>query len=140
MEVRETGAWQRPAPDPGAFERPFYEAAARGELRYQRCPACGHAQFYPRPVCTACGADPEWAVASGGGRVYTFTIIRQNLTAGFRDHVPYAVAMVELDEGVRMLGNVIDCAVEDVQVGLAVEAVALRFAPDLALPVWKPRA
>jgi uncharacterized OB-fold protein len=139
MEVRRPGEWQRPRPEPSDFERPFYEAAAAGELRYQHCPACGHAQFYPRPLCTACGADPEWRSASGRGSVHTFTVVRQNLSPGFRDDVPYVVAMVELEEGVRMLGNVIDCAVEDVRIGLPVEAVALEFEPGLALPVWVPR-
>jgi len=138
VEVRTPPSWERPTPDPDEFERPFFAAAAAGELRYQRCPACGHAQFYPRPLCTACGADPEWAVASGRGVVHTFTVLRQNLTPGFRDDVPYAVAMVELPEGVRMLGRLIDGAADDVHIGMAVEAVALVFAEGLALPVWRP--
>jgi hypothetical protein len=137
MQVMRGETWQRPLPAPDAFERPFFEAAARGELLYQRCPKCGFAQFYPRPVCTACGADPEWATASGRGVVHTWTVVRQNAMPPFEDELPYVVAMVELPEGVRMLTNVTGCAVDEVQVGLALEAYAVEFAPGLALPFWR---
>ena len=130
--------WKRPKPAPDAFERPFFEAAARGELLYQRCPTCGHRQFYPRAVCTACGADPEWATAVGRGVVHTFTVVRQNGMPPFKDELPYVVAMVELPEGVRMLGNV---------TGVRRRAGARRhaasrptpsaFEPGLALPFWR---
>jgi uncharacterized OB-fold protein len=137
MEVVRGSEWQRPKPGPDAFERPFFEAAARGELLYQRCPKCGHGQFYPRAVCTACGADPEWAQASGRGTVHTYTIVRQNGMPPFKDELPYVVAMVELPEGVRMMGNVTDCA-DEVGVGTALEAYAVEFEPGLALPFWRP--
>ena len=117
---------------------PFWEAAARGELLYQECPTCGHRQFYPRALCTACGADPEWAEASGRGTVHTFTVVRQYGTPPFKDELPYVVAVIELDEGVRMIGNVTDCAVDAVRVGMAVEAYAVEFELGLALPFWRP--
>jgi uncharacterized OB-fold protein len=137
MEVVRGQEWTRPKPAPDAFERPFFEAAARGELLYQRCPACGPVQFYPRAVCTACGADPEWAQASGRGEVHTYTIVRQNGMPPFADELPYVVAIVELPEGVRMMGNLTGCAVEEVGVGTKVEAYAVEFEPGLALPFWR---
>jgi uncharacterized OB-fold protein len=138
MEVIRGQEWKRPRPAPDAFERRFFEAAAQGELLYQRCPQCSHAQFYPRAVCTACGADPEWATASGRGLVHTYTVVRQNGMPPFRDELPYVVAMVELPEGVRMLGNVTGVAVEEVAVGQALEAYAVEFESGLALPFWRP--
>jgi uncharacterized OB-fold protein len=138
MEVIEARSWVKPLPDPGEPGREFYAAAARGELRYQRCPQCSHVQFYPRAVCTACGADPGWATASGRGTVHTFTVVRQSFAAGFRDEVPYAVAMIELDEGVKMMGGITGCDADDVHVGMAVEAYALRVEDDLAIPFWRP--
>ena len=138
MEVVRGQEWKRALPDPDASERPFFEAAARGELRYQRCPACSHAQFYPRAVCTACGADPAWATASGRGTIHTFTVVRQNFMPPFKDELPYVVAMVELAEGVRMMGNVTGCAPEDVHVGMAVEAYAVECEEGLAVPFWRP--
>ncbi len=138
MEIVKVEEWNKSLPDPDATARPFYEAASRGDLLYQQCPTCEHRQFYPRAVCTACGADPEWATASGRGSVYTFTIVRQNYAKGFKDELPYAVAMVELEEGVKMLGRLTDCAVEDVRVGMKLEAYALEVEDVFALPFWRP--
>jgi uncharacterized OB-fold protein len=138
MEVVRGQEWKRPIPAPDALERPFFEAAARGELLYQRCPACGHVQFYPRAVCTACGGDPAWAQASGRGAVHTYTVVRQNGMPPFKDELPYVVAMVELPEGVRMMGNVTGVGADDVRVGFALEAYAVEFEPGLALPFWRP--
>jgi len=138
MEIVKVEEWNKSLPDPDATARPFYEAASRGDLLYQQCPTCEHRQFYPRAVCTACGADPEWATASGRGSVYTFTIVRQNYAKGFKDELPYAVAMVELEEGVKMLGRLTDCAVEDVRVGMKLEAYALEVEEGFALPFWRP--
>ena len=81
MEVVRGQKWERGKLAPAALDLHFFESAARGELLFQRCPACGHAQFYPRALCTACGGDPAWATASGRGVVHTFTIVRQNGTA-----------------------------------------------------------
>jgi len=117
---------------------PFWEGCARGELLIQRCPACGHRQFYPRAMCTACAATPEWETASGRGTVHTFTVIRQNHAKPFRDLLPYAVAVVELDEGPRMMGNVVGCPIDDVAVGMPVEVHFDAAGDDLAIPYWRP--
>jgi uncharacterized OB-fold protein len=137
MDVVRGQEWKRPRPAPDASERPFFEAAARGELLHQRCPACGHRQFYPRAVCTACGADPEWASSAGRGVVHTFTVVRQNGLPPFKSELPYVVAMIELLEGVRMLGNVTGVELDQMSVGLPVEAYAVEFEPGLALPFWR---
>lgn len=138
MEVVRGQKWERIGLAPGALDRVFFEAAAQGALRIQRCPACGHRQFYPRQLCTACGGTPEWETASGRGVVHTFTIVRQNAAPPFKDLLPYAVAMVELDEGVRMMGNVTGCPVEQVKIGLRVEAYAVECGDGLAVPFWRP--
>ena len=138
MEVVRGRSWDRPQLAPGALDRAFFEAAGRGELLYQRCPACGHRQFYPRALCTACGGDTAWATASGRGVVHTFTIIRQNGQPPFKNELPYAVAMVELEEGVRMMGNVTGCPTENVRIGMPVEAYAVECAEGLAVPFWRP--
>ncbi len=138
MDVLSVDEWSKPLPDPDGTERPFYEAAAEGRLLYQECAACGHRQFYPRPVCTACGETPTWAEASGRGQIYTFTVVRQFHASPFKDELPYVVAMIELDEGVKMFGGVTDCAPEDARIGLPVEAYAVRVEDGLAIPFWRP--
>ena len=138
MQVVRGGSWDRPGLAPGKLDRAFFEAAARGELLFQQCPACGHRQFHPRLLCTACGGDTAWATASGRGAVHTFTIVRQNGQAPFKDALPYPVAMIELEEGVRMMGNVTDCPIESVRIGMPVEAYAVECGGGLAVPFWRP--
>jgi uncharacterized OB-fold protein len=140
VEVVRGREWKRIGLAPGALDREFFAAAAQGLLRIQRCPACGQRQFYPRQLCTACGGEPVWETASGRGVVHTFTIVRQNAMPPFKDELPYAVAMIELEEGVRMMGNVTDCPVEQVRIGLRVEAYAIECGDGLAVPFWRPAA
>ena len=128
----------RPRPYLDNISRPYWEAAGRGELLYQECPSCGHRQLYPRAVCTDCGATPEWRRATGRGTVHTFTVIRQNWAEPFRSMLPYVVAMVELEEGPRLMSNVTDCAPEDVTVDMAVEAWFLPVEEGVALPMFRP--
>ena len=139
MEVVRGRAWSKPLPAADPVYAPFWEAAEGGRLLYQECPVCGNRQFYPRALCTACGADPEWAEASGRGIVHTYTIVRQYGAPPFRDELPYVVAVVELEEGVRMVGNVTDCPVDEVYVGMPVEAYAVKAAERVGVPFWRPR-
>ena len=138
MEILRVESWEKPLPALDAVSGPFWEAASEGRLLYQVCPRCGHRQFYPRALCTACGATPEWAEASGRGRVHTFTIVRQYGGRPFRDELPYVVAIVELEEGVRMMGNVTGCDPEEVGIGMAVEAYALLAGDKVGIPYWRP--
>jgi uncharacterized OB-fold protein len=128
----------RPRPDPDQLSAQFFAAADAGELRYQECPSCGHRQFYPRLLCTECGGEPEWRTASGRGSVHTFTVVRQSLMAPFDGLAPYVIAMVELDEGPKMMGNVTDCDPVDVHIGMAVSAYAVRVEDGVSVPFWRP--
>jgi uncharacterized protein len=137
MEVVRGQKWERVGLAPHELDKQFFEAAARGELRFQHCPRCKHRQFYPRLLCTACGGTPEWEAASGRGTVHTFTIVRQNGQKPFKEMLPYVVAMIELEEGVRMMGNLTGCPVEQVRIGMAVEAYAVECGEGLAVPFWR---
>ena len=89
---------------------PFFDAAREGRLLIQQCTACGEHQFYPRKICIHCGSpDVEWVEASGTGTVHTFTVIHQQGMPGWRDEVPYVAAIIDLEEGVRMTSNVVEC-------------------------------
>jgi uncharacterized protein len=138
MEVVRGRTWTKPLPERDPVFAPFWEGAAEGRLLYQECPVCGHRQFYPRALCTACGADPAWAEASGRGTVHTYTIVRQYGAPPFKDELPYVVAVIELDEGVKMVGNVTDCPVDAVHVGMPVEAYAVAAAERVGVPFWRP--
>jgi uncharacterized protein len=90
-----------------ALSAPFWDAAARHEFVLQRCNSCGHYQFYPRPFCLECESDDvSWVAASGTGTVYSQTTVHLQVAPEFQP--PYTVALVELDEGPRMLGTVVN--------------------------------
>jgi uncharacterized OB-fold protein len=137
IEVR-PGEWTKPLPAPDMISAEYWSALASGRLLVQRCPDCRRRQFYPRAVCTQCGGDPTWEEVSGRGTVYTFTVIRQNGVPSFRDETPYVVAMIELEEGPRLMGNVTGCSVEEVRVGMAVRAYAVEAESGIAIPLWEP--
>ena len=128
----------RPLPAADHVSAPYWEAASEGRLLYQECPACGNRQFYPRAMCTACGSDPVWAEASGQGTVHTYTVIRQNWSEPFRSQLPYVVAMVDLEEGVRIMANLTDCDPESVRIGMAVEAYTVKVEDGLGIPFFRP--
>jgi uncharacterized OB-fold protein len=128
----------RPLPAVDPVSKEYWDAAARGELLYQECPSCGHRQHYPRAVCTNCAATPEYRTAAGTGTIHTFTIVRQTGAAPFKDWVPYPVAMVELDEGPRILGNVVGVGVDDVKIGQRVQVKFGDAGEGVFLPFWEP--
>lgn len=112
---------KKPLPRIDEENRWFFEAAARHELVLERCGACGELRYYPRAVCPACSSsEVEYVRTSGRGTVYTFTVTWQNQAPGFREQLPYVMAYVELDEGPRILTNVIGAKPEDIRVGMPV--------------------
>lgn len=103
---------------------PFWRGTAHGELLYQRCRACERTQFPPRQHCAHCQAgEPEWLRSAGRGAVHTFTVVHRAPTAAFKDEVPYVIALVDLDEGFRMMMNVLGCPPEAVEIGARVRVV-----------------
>jgi uncharacterized OB-fold protein len=139
-EIRTVEEWTKPLPDPDGVSAPYWQAAAEGRLLIQQCPSCGNRQWYPRALCTACGADPEWLECSGQGKVHTFTVVRQYGARPFREELPYVIAMVELDEGPMMLGAITDCEPDDVRIDLPVDVYFVKAADDIGIPYWRPRA
>jgi uncharacterized OB-fold protein len=130
----------RPLPDPTPETREFWDGARRGELRIQRCRACNRAYFYPRPFCPHCSSrDVEWFTASGRGRLHTYVIAHRG-PPGFRDATPYVIAVVELDEGPRMMSNVIgvEPTPEALPVDLRLEATFERQSDEITLPLFRP--
>jgi uncharacterized OB-fold protein len=112
-----------PEPSPNPEDRPFWEATKANKLVLPMCNACGTVIWYPRSFCSECfGHDVDWIEASGRGTVYAVTAVHRALGA-WREAVPYALAYVELEEGPRILTNVIGIDADDVKIGQAVRAV-----------------
>ncbi len=117
---------------------PYWEAAAQGRLLIQECKACGHRQWYPRAMCTKCAADVDWLECKGLGEIHTFTVIRQMGMRPFRDELPYVIAMVQLEEGPLVFGNVTGVEPDDVRIGMPVEVWFTQAAEDIGVPSWRP--
>ena len=95
------------APKPTPETAPYWEAANRGELRIQQCNVCSRHYFYPRNACPHCGStDVTWVTVSGRGRLHTY-VINHRPAPGFEEEAPYAIAVVELEEGPRMMANIV---------------------------------
>ena len=119
--------------------RGWFEGLARHELWLQRCGSCGTIRFHPRAVCTVClSSEVAWERSSGRGTVYTFTVTFQNQAPGFREELPYVLAVVELGDGVRMLTNIVGCPPDAVRIGMPVEVVFEDVTPEVTLPKFRP--
>lgn len=97
-----------PEPEVTAINRPFYDGLAAGRLMFQKCPHCAHAWLPPREACPNClEIGPDWVEAKGTGKVVTWVVYRQAYAEHLKAELPYNVTIVELDEGVRLLSNII---------------------------------
>ncbi|HMM78186.1 MAG TPA: Zn-ribbon domain-containing OB-fold protein [Gammaproteobacteria bacterium] len=111
----------KPLPTPTPETRPFWDGCAAGELRYQRCRACGAAQRLPRAWCERCHAqDLEWLRASGRGTILSFTVVHRAPTAAWREEAPYVIALVDGAEGFRLMVNVAGGEQPGLAIGAAV--------------------
>jgi len=97
-----------PRPVANADSRAYWEAAAREELLLKRCTACGKHHFPPRYLCPSCWSDAlEWATSEGKGVVYSFTVMHRAPMPAFAKRVPYVVALIDLEDGPRMMANIV---------------------------------
>ena len=130
--------WNKPLPSIVGETRPYWEGCRQGQLLIQKCNACGEYQFYPRGICANCwSGEIKWVKASGKGTVWTFTVTYQNRTPGF-DQGPYVLALVELEEGVRMFSNIVECNPRDVKIGMPVQVTFIKATDQVSIPYFKP--
>ncbi|HEV7191583.1 MAG TPA: bifunctional MaoC family dehydratase N-terminal/OB-fold nucleic acid binding domain-containing protein [Jatrophihabitantaceae bacterium] len=117
----------------------FWEGTALGELRVQHCPVCGALRHPPGPMCPSCGSEkPDYLVASGRGEVFSYVVHHHPKVPG--KTVPFVVALVELEEGVRMLGELIDVDPGAVTIGMPVDIALTKIDDELTMPNWRPAA
>ena len=132
-----------PAPAPNVLPevKPFWDATAEGRLVLPRCLECQTLIWYPRPFCPACASTRvEWIEASGRGTIYSFTVNRRGVAdlPAYRDAGVYVLAYVELDEGPRVMTNVVECEPDSVRIGQRVEVVFHDTGQGTALPRFRP--
>jgi len=134
-----TQSYGLPVPEPNALTQPFWDAARRHELVVQRCRPGSHLFFYPREYCPVClSGELEWVAVSGRGRLYSHTVVNQPGDPRFQSRIPYVYAVVQLDEGPRMVSNLVDCAPEDARVDMCVAVTFDDVTPQISLPKFRP--
>jgi uncharacterized protein len=117
---------------------PFWQGCRSGELRYQRCEACGLSNFPPTEHCRQClSAELRWKRSGGVGEVYSWTVVYRPVTAEFEP--PYAPAIITLDEGYQMLTNIVGVAPDDLSIGMRVQVQFHAVGPDVTLPYFTGR-
>jgi hypothetical protein len=128
-----------PAVDDG--NRPFWDGCREGVLKLQRCGGCGRLRYPVAPVCPHClSEDARWEAVSGRGEIYSFAVFRHAYNDAWRDRVPYAVALVRLEEGPTLIGDVTGIDPADISVGMLVEAVFERVSDEITVPAFAPRS
>lgn len=129
---------ERPLPHPTWVTEPYWKAAQEHTLALPRCRSCGEVHFFPRHICPSCLSEElRWEKVSGKGTIYSYTVIRQPANPFFTPDAPYVFAIIELDEGPHLVSNMVDCRIEDVSIGAAVEAVYDNVTPEVTLPRFR---
>jgi uncharacterized protein len=129
----------RTVPEPSEVSQPFWDATRERRLVVQRCDACAAFVWYPRAFCPGClSEDLEWVEVSGLGTVYAVSVHHRAPVPALAGRVPYALALVDLDDGVRLMTNVIGCAAAEVHVGQRVRSTWEPLADGRHLLMFEP--
>ncbi len=133
-------AYDKPLPPIDELSRPFWDAARAGELRLPGCKACQHLRAQFERWCPRCGSDQfDWVRLSGRGTVWSHVAFHRMYFKAFEDDLPYGVALVELEEGPRLISNIVGVSREAVAIGMPVEAVFDAVTPEVTLVKFRPR-
>jgi uncharacterized OB-fold protein len=131
-------SYDKPVPKPGLEDGPFWEATRQRTLQLPHCRSCGHIWFPPYARCPRClSADREWMTVSGRGEVFAFTIFDRPYLRSFRDEIPYHVALIRLQEGPMLYGDVVDLGDRPIAIGLEVQVVFDAVTDDITLPRFR---
>jgi uncharacterized protein len=153
--VRETtqtgvaaGTRAKPVPVPDETSAPFFAGALAGRLMLLRCRVCGtfmsptaYLRVPVRPRCVRCfSGDLDWVPSSGRATLYSFAVMHQLYDPAFAAELPYNIAVVETEEGVRLTSQVVDCPTGELEIGMPLEATFERLSDDVAIPKFRRQA
>jgi uncharacterized OB-fold protein len=131
--------YDKPLPVINEDTAPYWEYCRKHELRMQKCQQCGYIRFPASIVCPKCHSlEAAWTKLSGKGKVYSFIVYHQVYHPSYKDDIPYAVAIIQLDEGPRMESNIIGCKMEDIKIDMPVEVSFNDVTDEVTLPKFKP--
>jgi hypothetical protein len=134
LEAQQPGI---PAPQPGRLSQPYWDGCRDGELQFQRCDTCGTIPARPTSICSRCyGRALSWERSAGLGSLYSWTVVWRPQHPAFR--VPYAPAIIELDEGAFLMSAMIGCEDSDLAAGMRVEVEFHPANDRVTLPYFRP--
>ena len=125
---------------PDVHTREYWEYCAKRELRFQKCGGCGEFRFPPLTGCRECGStDVSWVAVAGRARVFSYTIVHHPATPDIQEEVPYPVVVVEFDDapGVRLISNVLDTRIDEIEVGMELDLAWDEPKPGVVLPRFR---
>lgn len=131
----------KPLPELDPINSEFFKGLSNGRLLIQKCSKCGNLQFYPKPICVKCSSiDLEWQQSSGEGTIYSLTSINRVImnSKEFGKDVPYVIASIELNEGIRLYGRVLLEAGKEISIGDRVRSDPTTVNPDVGLLTFRP--
>lgn len=129
----------KPLPTPDSDSQAYWQGLKDGQLLLQHCTACGHVQFYQQAICRHCGSESiEHRAASGRGTVHSFSVVHRAPGPAFKQDTPYAVLLVELAEGPRMISSLVDADPMALQFDMPVELVCEAVNDQVVLPRFRP--
>jgi uncharacterized OB-fold protein len=132
--------YSKPLPAISSLNRPYWDALKQRELRLQKCAGCGKVWYPPSPLCPACWSrEFTWERLSGRGRVNSWVVFHQSYFRGYDDELPYNVAEVELEEGPRLLTNLVGIKNDEIRAGMPVEIVFDDVNAEVTLAKFRPR-
>ena len=133
--------YDKPLPTPDPVTKPFWDSLKEHAVKLQRCGDCNQFIFYPRALCPSCMSDDlAWTSVSGRGVIHAFAIPHRHPNPAFGSTAPFVVALIELEEGARMMSTLVgvDPTPEAVKVGMAVEIVYDDVTEEITLPKFRP--
>ena len=134
--------YNKPLPALDGLTREFYDFCKKEDLHFQKCTACGTFRHIPREMCAECNSfEWDWVRSSGKGQIYSWVVVNRALHPAFydpsADAVPMAPVVVEMEEGVRLLSNMIDCPHDQLEMDMPVEVVYEAVTDDVTLPRFR---
>ncbi len=129
----------RPVPILDFDSTPFWESCVRGVLQFQSCRNCGRMRYPPAILCPGCNSlESEWKRVAGTGRIFSYAVYHHAFRPVFQGDLPYVVAIVELDEGIRMVSQIVDCDLQQVAIGERVQVTFRKVNESITLPFFRP--
>jgi uncharacterized OB-fold protein len=131
--------YKKPLPKPNSETKPFWDGCKKHQLKFQKCKTCLYVRWPPSIICPKCHSpEVAWILARGRGKIYTYAIFHQVFHKEFKNDIPYIVAVVELEEGPRLITNIIGCSPDIITCDMPVEVVWEDVTKKVSLPKFKP--